>query len=142
MTSAPAAESTKKTGSWLDVFKRKSKPVPAPEEAATDYQKQHQESLRLAREAYWNRDYDAAVAIYENMTKAEPENVDLLGEYGNFLLQAGRMPEAVDIYEKAANMLISQNRMREVGPLLYFIGDQDPERAERLSRKMDKQKSN
>ena len=135
-TVAAAEPEDEKSGSWLDVFKRKSKPVPAPEEAISDYQKQHKESLRLAREAYWNRDYDAAVVIYENMTKAEPENVDLLGEYGNFLLQAGRMPEALDIYEKAADMLISENRMMEVRPLLHFIGNQDPERADKLSQKI------
>ena len=133
-----------KSGSWLDIFKREKEEEPATGDSAeTDtsggFQQQQNTSLRLAREAFWQRDFDAAEAIYKNMTKAEPENAGLLGEYGNVLLEAGKMDQALDVYEQVAELLIAQGRTFELRPLLYFIGDQDPERAQKLTQKIQSQ---
>jgi|GEM_PF-6261133 len=73
------------------------------------------------------------------MTKAEPENPALLGEYGNVLLQAGKMGQALDVYEQVAELLIAEGRTFELRPLLYFIGDQDSERAQKITEKMQAQ---
>ena len=144
-TEVAKTEKEEKSGSWLDIFKRKKEEpeeseAEQPADAAPAVQQQQQESLRLAREAFWKRDFDAAEAIYANMTKAQPDNAELLGEYGNVLLQAGKMDKALDVYEQVAELLIAQGRTFELRPLLYFIGDQDPERARRLSEKMQSQK--
>lgn len=139
---AAKAEQEEKTSSWLDIFKpRKKEPsteIPA-DDTSGELQLQQNESLRMAREAFWQRDFDAAETIYMNMTKAEPENAELLGEYGNVLLEAGKMGEALDVYEQVAELLIAEGRTFELRPLLYFISDQDPERAHKLSQKMQAQ---
>lgn len=136
---AKVEKEDEKSGSWLDIFKGKKEA--AAVEESSDYQQQHEESLRLAREAFWKRDFEAAEAIYANMTKAEPENAELLGEYGNVLLQAGKMGEALDTYEKVAELLIANGRLAELRPLMFFIGDQDPERARKLDEKIRSQQT-
>lgn len=134
-------EKEEKSGSWLDIFKRKNGESSTENLADTspEFQLQQNESLRLAREAFWQRDFDAAEAIYTNMTKAEPENAGLLGEYGNVLLEAGKMEQALDVYEQVAGLLIAEGRTFELRPLLYFISDQDPERAQKLTQKIQAQ---
>jgi tetratricopeptide (TPR) repeat protein len=94
-------------------------------------------SLRLARAAYWNRDYEAANAIYENMTRAQPDNMELLGEYGNFLLQAGKIDKALNIYAAVAKRLIAEKRSEEALPLIDFIGTYAPERADKIAAALE-----
>ena len=141
VTTETAEAGQEESGSWLDIFKRNKEEtqVEKSDDVSGEYQQQHKESLRLAREAFWKRDYDAAEAIYVNMTKAEPENPALLGEYGNVLLQAGKMGQALDVYEQVAELLIAEGRTFELRPLLYFIGDQDSERAQKITEKMQAQ---
>ncbi len=89
-------------------------------------------SLQAARQAFWNRDFAGSAAIYENLVASDPQNPDLLGEYGNMLVQAGKVPTALDLYEKATGLLINQKRFKEVHPLVGFIGNYDPQRANKI----------
>jgi hypothetical protein len=89
-------------------------------------------SLQSARQAFWNRDFAGSAAIYENLVASDPQNPDLLGEYGNMLVQAGKVPAALDLYEKATGLLIDQKRFKEVHPLVGFIGNFDPQRANKI----------
>ena len=93
-------------------------------------------TIAKAREAYWKGDYSAAAAIYRNVTQAQPDNPDILGEYGNLLLREGKTREAAEMYEKAAHLLIEQKRFRELHPLIGFIGSVDREAAAKLMEKL------
>ncbi|MGF1548059.1 MAG: hypothetical protein ACFCUG_12110 [Thiotrichales bacterium] len=94
------------------------------------------QTLLEARQSFWKRDFTTAETIYRNLVAAEPENADVLGEFGNMLVQAGKAPEALDYYEQAANLLIEQNRLRDVHPLVGFIGHLDRERAAAIIEKI------
>ena len=102
----------------------------------------HNEFLMLlasARKAFWDKDMEASAAIYKELISAQPDNPDLLTEYGNLLVQTKQLDEAVDTYEKASYMLIEQKRYEEVNPLIGFIGSFDPARADKVVEKLHSQ---
>ncbi len=89
-------------------------------------------TLESARTAFWKRDTAASNDIYKSLIKTNPDNPDLLGEYGNMLFQTGNIEKAVDTYEKVVHLLIDENRIDEAGPLIMFIGKIDRSRAGKL----------
>ncbi|HHJ19705.1 MAG TPA: hypothetical protein ENJ84_07750 [Gammaproteobacteria bacterium] len=128
---APAAQAT------TDVMTPPSAPAPASSEAAA--QNPLTSALAAARDAFWRQDFKAANAIYQNLIASDSENPDLLGEYGNMLVQSGNLPAAMENYEKSAYLLIKQNRLKEVHPLVGFIGQFDRDRAARIMSKIRNQ---
>jgi len=100
------------------------------------------QKLADARKAFWDKDVDSAKKIYKELIEAKPENPNLLGEYGNLMVQSQQFEEAVDTYERAANLLIDQKRYREVQPLVRFIGNFDRPRAERIVQRLRDQQYN
>lgn len=115
------------------------RPQPAPAPVApkpVTPRDQFYGSLLYARKAFWDKQYDAAYATYRNLVTAHPDNPNLLGEFGNLLVQMGRTKEAVGVYEHAATLLIDQGRFRDAHPLVGYIGSVDKGRAMALVEKI------
>lgn len=108
-------------------------PQPAPLPSAREA---FQGSLLYARRAFWDNQYEASYATYRNLVSAHPNNPDLLGEFGNLLVQMGRTDEAVGVYEHAARILISKGRFKAAHPLVGYIGSVDKQRAMQLVEKI------
>ena len=105
---------------------------PVPDQAGNNNDIDYQYKLESARAAYWKRDVASSNAIYQSLLKSNPDNPDLLGEYGNMLFQTGNIEKSVDIYEQVVHLLIDENRIEEAGPLIMFISKIDRSRAGKL----------
>lgn len=61
--------------------------------------------LQQARRAYWNEQYDQAVALYHQFIQVEPDNPDGYGELGNLLSSRGEFEQASQAYRSASRLL-------------------------------------
>lgn len=86
--------------------------APAPTAPAT---------IAAARAAHARGDVIGAVAIYEAVLLASPEDDGAAGELGNVLWAAGRTKEAASAYHRAALALIAKGRAVEAVALLEPI---------------------
>ena len=85
--SAPAAESSE-VASAPTVESSESSTAPAAESAEI--------TIVTARQAFWSRDFAGATSMYEALIAKDPENPDLYGEFGNMLIQNGKLPQGLD----------------------------------------------
>ncbi len=106
--------------------------APIPDPFHDNQVTQLQYTLESARAAFWKKDMTTSNAIYQQLLQADPDNTDLLGEYGNMLFQTGNIENAVDIYAKTAGLLINENRIEDAKPLIVFIAKIDHHKAEQL----------
>lgn len=89
-----------------------------------------------AREAYWKRDMDKAVALYAALAEAHPDQADVQGELGNVYLALGKREQAADAYQAAGEALLKAGRTMEAGKALMPLGRLAPEKAEALRKKI------
>jgi hypothetical protein len=93
--------------------------------------------LQQARQAYWQRDYAAAVKAYQQLLEADPENPDLYGELGNVYYGMGEWQKAGQAYYSAAQRLLARGRTQQVSYLLRVIEGLDTELAGKLRQQID-----
>ncbi len=79
----------------------------------------HQQDVLFdAREAYWQRDYQAAIGKYRNLIESDPKNPDYSGELGNVYYAMNDYRNASELYFRTAMLLLEQGQRDEAGQLL------------------------
>lgn len=130
--SPPASPAPARTPVAAPVVPADSSP-PQPEPAAT----LEAELLQQARQAYWARNFDAAVTAYQKLLEADPENPDLYGELGNVYYSMGEWQKAGQAYYEAAQRLLARGQTQQLGYLLHVIEGLDRELADKLRKQIE-----
>lgn len=95
-----------------------------------------QRDLAAARAAYWQRDMNKAVELYEALAKASPDQADVHGELGNVYLAMGKRDEAAKAYAAAGDLLVKSATPMAAGKAMMALRMLAPEKAEELRRKI------
>ncbi len=66
--------------------------------------------LLLARKAYWRKDYQTAINLYQQMIQEDNTNPDYLGELGNIYFALNDYQNAATQYYQAALVLLQSNQ--------------------------------
>lgn len=107
-------------------------PTPqAPQSATTD--PVIAVAVNQARGAYWAGDVEGAKAQMLALTRAYPDNADLLGELGNLYFSLRDYPAAADAWYRAGLMLIDQGQWPAQRGFLPSLGMIDPQKAADLA---------
>lgn len=101
-------------------------PKPAPAPVAAPAPAAPPASVTAARAAHARGDVAGAVALYEAVLVARPDDAAAAGELGNVLWTAGRIKEAASAYHRAALALIAAGRGSEAKALVAPIRQGDP----------------
>lgn len=99
--------------------------------SATD---QIEAQLVKARNAYWDRQYDQSIEIYQRLVKLTPERAELFGELGNVFYAVNQWEESVAAFYQAASLLIKQGHPEQARQLLPVITALDREKADQLQK--------
>lgn len=93
--------------------------------------------LQQARQAYWARDFATAVAAYQKLLDADPENPDLYGELGNVYYSMGEWQAAGQAYYAAAQRLLARGQTQQIGYLLHVLEGLDRDLADQLRKQIE-----
>lgn len=88
--------------------------------------------LYLAREAYWQKEYQKSLNFYKQAIEKEPSSADLYGEVGNVHFGLKQLAPASNFYLMAGELFLKtgqDDRAKEVYDILASIS---PEKAEKL----------
>lgn len=91
-----------------------------------------QSGLSAARAAFGRGDLTAAIAAYGDVLKAQPDNIDALGELGNVYFNAGRIKDAAASFHNAAVLLAKAGDSERARRLEPSIRKGDPALADDL----------
>ncbi len=94
------------------------------------------ELLFQARKAYWDKDYQKAIASYQQLIQKEKDNADYLGELGNIYYALNDFPNAARHYYQAAMALIKNNQYEHARQLVSPVTAMNRELGEELKRKL------
>lgn len=108
----------------------------APESQLEVLSEEHRLALMAARKAFWSRDAEAALAQYEALAEALPNNADIIGEWGNVYWALGDQAAAAQQYVRVAELLMGTPRSMLVWRLLPIIGQQLPNEAHALREQL------
>lgn len=95
-----------------------------------------QRDWAAARTAYWQRDLNKAVELYEALAKASPDQPDVLGELGNIYMVMGKRDEAAKTYAAAGDLLVKSATPMAANKALMPLRMLAPDKAEDLRRKI------
>ena len=97
----------------------------APRESAADVKPSSaRELLQAARKAFWSRDFQRSIEIYQGLIDAEPDNPDYRGELGNVYYNLNRFDRAAEQFHRAGLLLVEQGdsaRARQLLPALMSL---------------------
>jgi Flp pilus assembly protein TadD len=110
-------------------------PASAPAPAATEVTTK--DFLLSARAAFSRGDVSQAIALYQDLLKQKPDDVDARGELGNVLLSAGRLQEAAQAYYETAVRLARAGDGARARALAAVIRRNDPALADRLEKELN-----
>jgi len=88
--------------------------------------------LHNARQAYWDKNYQQSIRLYQKLVEREPDNADFSGELGNVYYAMNDYSHASRMYYRAARLLLSQGRHDAARQLLSPVTAMDRERGDRL----------
>jgi tetratricopeptide (TPR) repeat protein len=77
-----------------------------------------------------------AIALYQNLLKAKPDDVDARGELGNVLLSAGRLQEAGQTFFDAAVRFARAGDAERARALAPAVRRADPALADKLDAEL------
>lgn len=107
-------------------------PAAAPAPASTT----SREQLYEARRTYWDRTPAEAIAIYRELLKADPDNIELNGELGNIYYMEGQRQDAARHYRRAAEAAIRAGERAQAEQLVSALRGLDPEAARALEARL------
>jgi len=96
----------------------------------------YQQRLAAARTSFWQRDIDAAMQAYENLTAAYPDSAEAWGELGNVSFKLGHWAQAAEAYYQAVSLLIQRGEGERAQHLLKVLHGLDAEKADELEARM------
>ncbi len=111
----------------------KKSQVAKPQKAETEIkveQKKLPPSLKLARQYYWQHNYQAAIDVYQQLVKQDNKNPDYHGELGNIYLSQNKPQLAANEYVITAKILADNGalfRVQQLLGVLYSINTQKAE---------------
>lgn len=91
-------------------------------------------TISAARKQYWDGDYDAALNIYQQLTKIEPNNPDVWGEMGNIFFSQKNLSKMIDAYQQTILLLDAENRKQEAANLLKVVRRANKQRAASIEK--------
>ena len=93
--------------------------------------------LLSARKAFWSRDFDRAIALYQSLIEQNPDNPDYLGELGNIYYNLNRFDRAAEMFQQAGKLLVRQGDLARARQLLPELLALDPERGRQLQQALE-----
>jgi tetratricopeptide (TPR) repeat protein len=116
-------------------------PAPASEPAndeALPAAGNHEESLlQAARKAFWSRDFDRSIALYQRLIEEQPGNPDHLGELGNIYYNLNRFDRAAELFHRAGRLLVEQGDLARARQLLPALMSLDREKGQSLEQSIE-----
>jgi len=99
---------------------------------ASDYQAQ----LDQARQYFWNRDTEAALAAYEALARTYQQSAEVWGELGNLYFNIGHRQAAAASFYQAGRLLIDNGDVERAYGLLQVMYGLDREKASELESRL------
>lgn len=96
-----------------------------------------QNLLVAARQAYQQKDVDAAISKYRQLIELDEHSPNAFGEMGNIYYLQGKWQEAGAAYYEAAVRLVESGQMHQVAYLHRVIQGLDRNKAEQLAVKIN-----
>jgi tetratricopeptide (TPR) repeat protein len=129
-TEAPLeAETVEQQVEISEVAQEQAEASPVAPVAGSVTDDQTRTQLIEARNAFWARDMDKAIEVYNSLASTQPDNPDLWGELGNVYMAANKPEGAVEAYARAAEILIEKGNLQQIGKLIQIIGRFDQDKA-------------
>jgi tetratricopeptide (TPR) repeat protein len=94
-------------------------------------------TLESARAAFARGEVSQSIALYHDLLKAKPDDVDARGELGNVLLGAGRLKEAATTFYETAVRLARAGDVQRAKALALSVRRGDPELADKLNAELN-----
>lgn len=129
---APAAPAA----SGLQVPAAPGAAVPAPQAAATQSGAGSERHFE-ARRTYWDGEASAAIALYKELLKADPDNLELNGELGNIYYMAGNHQKAAQYYRKAGETALKERNKPQLQQLVSILRPLDAAGAGKLEQGLE-----
>jgi len=104
-------------------------PVSTP---GSDYQAE----LDQARQYFWRRDTEAALAAYEELARTYQQSAEVWGELGNVYFSLGHRQAAAASYYQAGRLLIDNGDIQRAYGLLQVMYGLDREKASELENRL------
>jgi len=93
--------------------------------------------LQSARKAFWSRDFDRAIALYQSLIEQNPDNPDYLGELGNIYYNLNQFDRAAELFQQAGLLLVRQGDLARAQQLLPELLSLDPDRGKELQQALE-----
>ena len=94
------------------------------------------QSIGAARDLFAKGNVSEAIAAYQAVLKASPDDADAWGELGNVYYSAGRLPDASRAYFEAATRLLDKGDAARAQALLPAVKANAPALADELERRL------
>ena len=92
--------------------------------------------LRLARKAYWDKNYSESIRLYQRLIEQDDKNADYFGELGNIYYSLNDDQNASRAFYQAAMILIEQNKPQDAARLLSPINAMNRGLGDQLERQL------
>ncbi len=93
--------------------------------------------LQSARKAFWSRDFDRAIDLYQRLIEQNPDNPDYIGELGNIYYNLNRFDRAAELFQQAGLLLVRKGDLARARQLLPELLALDPERGRQLQQALE-----
>lgn len=97
---------------------------------------QQDDRLMSARKAYWDKNYNDAIHLYQQLVKEHNDNPDYLGELGNIYYAINDYQNATRAYYRAALLLLEQKKPEKAQALISPITAMDRDLGNQLKEKI------
>jgi len=109
-----------------------------PGEALPDSDSSEEALLLAARKAFWSRDFDRSIALYQRLVDEKPDNPDYLGELGNIYYNLNRFDRAAELFQRAGRLLVEQGDLARARQLLPALMSLDREKGGSLEQAIER----
>lgn len=89
-----------------------------------------------ARRAFWSKNYDKSLQLYQQLIEKEPRNADYLGELGNIYYSMNDFRMASEVYFDTANLLLDQGNKGQARQLLSPVTAMDRQLGDQLRHRL------
>jgi len=96
-----------------------------------------QSLLQAARKAFWSRDFDRSITLYQRLIDENPDNPDYSGELGNIYYNLNRFDRAADLFHRAGQLLVEQGDLARARQLLPALTSLDREKGRQLQQAIE-----
>lgn len=88
--------------------------------------------LNDARKAYWEKDYEKSVTLYQSQIKTQPNVADIYGELGNVFFTMGSNETAAKHYFEAGQLFLQQKQDQRAKQVYEILSKLAPKLAQQL----------